>query len=181
MLRIFFQLSDVFLKCFDRFLELAFVASGSMNKFDVFFLFDPIQFLAQDSILVPSKKLLSPKFLPILTTSLRLRKAISLNMRTNEGRRTVQSQCDPVPLSFKKIHEVDIPVACGLNISAGKQTIHGNTDHDYKHLTGCRLILPYPVVCSIQFRKIHSLHKCTQKANRSSAGIMISISSGSFI
>ena len=67
---------------------------------------------------------------------------------------------------FQKEHKVNVSFASGLDVAAGKQTVHGSVDHDFKHLTRSRLIFPDPVIGGIEFRKIHSLHKCTQKADR---------------
>ena len=68
--------------------------------------------------------------------------------------------------ALKKVHKVDVPFAGSLDIPAGIKTVHGSVDHDLKHLTRSRLIFPDPVIGGIEFRKIHSLHKCTQKADR---------------
>ena len=38
--------------------------------------------------------------------------------------------------------------------------------HDLQYLARARLIFSDPVIGAIQFRKIHSLHECTQKADR---------------
>ena len=67
---------------------------------------------------------------------------------------------------FKKIHKVDVPLAGCFNITAGEQSIHGSIEHDLKHLTRSRLIFSDSVIGGIEFRKIHSLHKCIQKADR---------------
>ena len=67
---------------------------------------------------------------------------------------------------FKEEHKVDVSFAGGLNVTTGKQAVHGSVDHDLKHLTRRRLIFPDSVISGIEFRKIHSLHKCTQKADR---------------
>ena len=37
---------------------------------------------------------------------------------------------------------------------------------DLEQLLRCRLIFPDPVISLVQFRKIHALHTCTQKAHR---------------
>ena len=67
---------------------------------------------------------------------------------------------------FKKEHKVNVSFAGCFNITTGKQTVHGSVNHDLKHLTWSRLIFPDSVIGGIEFRKIHSLHKCTQKADR---------------
>ena len=68
--------------------------------------------------------------------------------------------------SFEKEHEVDVPPAGCLYVPAGEDAVHCSVDHDLEHLTWARLIFPDPVVGTIEVRKIHSLHECTQKADR---------------
>ena len=84
-------------------------------------------------------------------------------MKGNEPRNGGMIRCRH---SFQKGHEVYISFAGRFNVTTGKQTVHGSVDHDLKHLTRSRLIFPDSVIGGIEFRKIHSLHKCTQKADR---------------
>ena len=68
--------------------------------------------------------------------------------------------------SFQKVHEVDVPAACSFDIPAGIDPIHAGVDHDLKQLSRCRLIFLYLSISLIKIVEFHSLHKCTQKANR---------------
>ena len=69
-------------------------------------------------------------------------------------------------LSFQKIHVIDILAAGFFNVPAGVETVHVRIDNDLEQLLRCRLIFPDPVLSLVQFRKIHALHTCTQKAHR---------------
>ena len=66
----------------------------------------------------------------------------------------------------RKIHEIDIPAAGRLYIPAGIDTVHRCIENDLQKLPRCRLIFPDPLISTIEFRKILSLHECTQKADR---------------
>ena len=67
---------------------------------------------------------------------------------------------------LQKEHEVYVPPAGGLDIPAGKDAVQCRVGHDLQYLARARLIFSDPVIGAIQFRKIHSLHECTQKADR---------------
>ena len=69
-------------------------------------------------------------------------------------------------LSIQKIHVIDILAAGFFNVPAGVETVHVRIDNDLEQLLRCRLIFPDPVLSLVQFRKIHALHTCTQKAHR---------------
>ena len=91
--------------------------------------------------------------------------------RLGTGRQMKQNEpCDRGVIRsrhpFKKEHKVNVLSAGCFNVAAGKQPVHGSIDHDLEHLTRSCLIFPNSVIGSIKFRKIHSLHKCTQKADR---------------
>ena len=45
--------------------------------------------------------------------------------------------------SFKEIHKIDIPVACGFDVPAGIDPVHAGVDHDLKQLSWRRLIFLY--------------------------------------
>lgn len=77
-----------------------------------------------------------------------------------------------------KMHEVDVPAACGFNIPASLDSVHAGIGHDLKQLPQCYLIFLYLSTSLIKITKLHSLHKHTQKENRISAEINISTSSG---
>ena len=67
--------------------------------------------------------------------------------------------------AFEKEHEVDVPPAGCFYVTTGEDAVHCSIDHDLEHLARARLIFPDPVVGTIELRKIHSLHECTQKAD----------------
>ena len=69
-------------------------------------------------------------------------------------------------LSFQKVHEIDVPAACSLDIPAGIDTVYAGVDHDFEQLPGCRLIFLYFSIGLVKVAEFHSLHKRTQKADR---------------
>ena len=69
-------------------------------------------------------------------------------------------------LSFQKVHEIDVPAACSLDIPAGIDMVHAGVDHNLGQLPGRRLIFLYLSIGLIKIAEFHSLHKCTQEPNR---------------